>query len=36
MDIKVGDIALVRIRRTKNEITLSFPGRPRQLSLVDK
>jgi len=34
MDIKVGDIAMVKIKRAKNEITLVFPGRPRQLSLV--
>jgi antitoxin component of MazEF toxin-antitoxin module len=36
MDIKVGDIALVEVKREKNKILLSFPGRPRQLSLVDK
>jgi len=36
MDIKAGDIATVKVRRAKNQITLSFPGRPRQLSLVDK
>lgn len=35
-DIKEGDVALVKINRDRSSITYSFPGHPRQLSLITK
>jgi antitoxin component of MazEF toxin-antitoxin module len=34
--LKEGDIAQVRVNRTKTTITYRFTGHPRQLSLIDK
>jgi len=34
--LKEGDIALVKINKTKTSITYTFSGHPRQLSLIDK
>ncbi len=36
LNIKEGDIALVKVNRTKASITYIFTGHPRQLSLIDK
>ncbi len=34
MNIQEGDIALVKINRTKSSITYIFTGHPKQLSLI--
>lgn len=34
--LKEGDLAEVRVNRTKTAITYRFTGHPRQLSLIDK
>jgi antitoxin component of MazEF toxin-antitoxin module len=34
--LKEGDIAQVKVNKTKTTITYSFTGHPRQLSLIDK
>lgn len=34
--LKVGDMAQVRVNKTKTAITYRFTGHPRQLSLIDK
>jgi antitoxin component of MazEF toxin-antitoxin module len=34
--LKEGDIAQVRVNKTKTSITYLFTGHPRQLSLIDK
>jgi antitoxin component of MazEF toxin-antitoxin module len=34
--LKEGDIAQVRVNKTKTAITYFFTGHPRQLSLIDK
>ena len=35
-NIKEGDMVLTKINRSKNTITYSFTGHPRQLSLINK
>jgi antitoxin component of MazEF toxin-antitoxin module len=35
-DIKEGDIAQLKVNKTKASITYIFSGHPRQLSLIDK
>lgn len=34
--LKEGDLALIKINRSKTTITYCFTGHPRQLSLIDK
>jgi antitoxin component of MazEF toxin-antitoxin module len=34
--LKEGDLAQVKINKTKTSITYCFTGHPRQLSLIDK
>ena len=34
--LKEGDLAEVRVNKTKTAITYRFTGHPRQLSLIDK
>lgn len=36
LNIQEGDIALIKINRTKASITYSFTGHPRQLNLLEK
>ena len=36
INLKEGDIAQVRINRTRSSITFIFFGHPRQLSLIEK
>ena len=35
LDIKEGDLALLKINKTKASLTYLFPGHPTQLSLID-
>ncbi|MGI5841335.1 MAG: AbrB/MazE/SpoVT family DNA-binding domain-containing protein [Patescibacteria group bacterium] len=35
-NIKEGDLALVKVRKSQASITYTFSGHPRQLSLIDK
>lgn len=36
LDIKEGDIAILKVNKTKGTLTYLFPGHPTQLSLIDK
>lgn len=36
MDIKEGDIAILKINKSRSSLTYLFPGHPTQLSLIDK
>lgn len=36
LDIKEGDIAQIKVSRSRGVISYSFTGHPRQLSFIDK
>ncbi|MCL4384475.1 hypothetical protein M1116_03405 [Patescibacteria group bacterium] len=35
LDIKEGDIALLRVNKSHSRVTYLFPGHPKQLSLIE-